>query len=58
MKQLIRSLNLNKENTQTEIEEALLKIRDFSPEYYSLQRMNCDSFVEASIEIYEYLQSL
>ena len=58
MKELIRTFNFTKETSQLEIEETLLGVADFSPSYYSIKRMNCDSYGDAAKEIYEYLQSL
>jgi hypothetical protein len=56
MKELIRNLRLTKENTQAEIEQALLDVPDFSSDYYAIKKMNCDSYVNAAIEIYNHLQ--
>ena len=58
MKDLIRSLNLTKENTRVEIEQALLDVTDFSSNYYAIKRMNCDSYADAAFEIYNYLQGV
>jgi hypothetical protein len=58
MKELIRSFKFTKETTLLEIEETLLGIVDFSSSYYSIKRLNCDSYGDAAKEIYNYLQSL
>jgi len=56
MKDLIESLKLTNLNTLTEIEELLLSIKDYSPEYYLIKKLNVDSYIDASEKIYEYLK--
>lgn len=56
MRDLIKKFKFTKETSQTEIEETLLKVPDFSYSYYCIQRMNCNSYCEAAIKIYNYLR--
>lgn len=55
MKDLIRSLNITKSDDLIDIEEKLLDIPDFSSDYYLVKKLNSNSYVEAALEIYEYL---
>jgi hypothetical protein len=38
-----------------EIEGLLLQIPDFSSNYYSIKKMNCNSYAEAAEVIYNFL---
>lgn len=57
MKELIKFYGFTNETTLIEIEKRLLYIPDFSYEYYSVKKMNCNSYAEAAEIIYNYLQT-
>ena len=57
MKNIIEYFKFTKVTTAIEIEEKLLSIPDYSSNYYSIKRMNCNSYFEAAETIYNYLQN-
>ena len=56
MKDLINALGITEDNSLSEIEEILLGVRDFSPEYYLIKKLNCDSPGERVVKIYNHIR--
>ena len=57
MRDLIRSLKFTKESSLEFISETLLRVPDFSSNYYLIKGLGCYSYDEAALKVYDYLQS-
>jgi hypothetical protein len=55
MNDLIRSLNITKETSLSDIEQLLLDVPDFSPNFHRIKGMNVESWYDAAVKIYNHL---